>query len=1425
MRRARISIVEETGERDVLIEYDDDATVADLSEPLRPTGSAAASSLWLHGRELPPERRLLAASLHDGARLHRGGPGKTPPPEPPPAGGAGLLLDVLTGPAAGGTIALPDTGAVVLGRQLPGLGSEEVSRRHARLECTEGFVTVTDLGSTNGTRLNGTGAADGRPARPGDVITVGEVRLQVGCLPTGPGPPLRPDDNGGLTCAPAPRLPEPAVDPHLIVPSPPPRRDARRFPVLPVLAPAVVGGLLAITLRQPTFILFAAMSPVLALASATSERRHRRRQQALDEAAHATATTEHDAAVRAALRRERQRRHLAAPPVAAAIRSCRRPDQGLWTRRRIDDDAGIIRLGTAVLPARLTVSPGGSGNRTHPQLPDAPVTVTLSAGGMVGLAGPRSTVDGLARSILLQLATHLPPGELSITVLCPGRPGLGSARWLPHATGADGRSPAVAVTLPSAARPIGDIGAALSVGSNRAAAPSASTAAGPLHVLVTDHSAMPSPERAAALPAAGAHGWSLLSLAEDEAALPAECSAIVQIRPDGSGQLRRRGEAPIDDIALEPLAEKAFDEAARCLAPLRPPAAPGAVSVPDEVRLIDLLDLARPTAEAVAARWLATGAGLAAVVGRSAGRDVRLDLVADGPHGLVAGTTGSGKSELLQAIVASLAASHPPDALAFVLVDYKGGSAFRECAQLPHVAGLVTDLDEHLVTRALTSLTAELRRREQVLAASASRDITEHTGRRRCGEPLPALARLIVVVDEFATLARELPGFVSGLVGLSQRGRALGIHLLLATQRPGGVVSPEIRANVNLRIALRTTDGSDSADVIGQPDAARIAPNTPGRGFLRVGPGRATEFQTGRITGTTAAEGVRPRVIVGPLEDATVVAEAATAVTPPTAAIGRRPSDLAELVSAIRGAAGRRSEAAQPPPWLPPLPAVLSGADLPTLAAGSAAFGLSDLPAEQRRAALCFELDHDGHLLVVGSPGSGRSTTLLSLASALTRTTPADRLHLHALDFGSGALEPLAVLPHCGTIARRHQPMQAMRLLERLVTELEHRLARPHPPRPHLLVLLDAWEGFMATLAELEGGRPAEQVVRLVREGQSAGIHLAIAGDRSLASHRIAGLIDRRLALRLVDRTDYSLLGLAGRDLPVRISPGRAFSAGSGIESQIARLDVADLRSGHAAVSRAAPWRIRALPERVTHRELWAARGRPTENLTAWIGIGGDEAAGVGPDLATGSTFVVAGPPRSGRSTVVATLATSVLRQGAGVVAAAIRPTRLGDIAQRSSSPLIVDPGQGPAEWLEAVRTAAESATGRRRVVIVIDDGEAFRDTPAAPFLAAVARGEIDRCAIVLGGDVDLICTGLTGWQLDVQRGRRGLLLSPRSLTDGGLIGATLPRLAISPRGVQPGHGWLHLGDGEVVPVSLPADVPGISPAVPDLVAAGTIES
>ena len=354
------------------------------------------------------------------------------------------------------------------------------------------------------------------------------------------------------------------------------------------------------------------------------------------------------------------------------------------------------------------------------------------------------------------------------------------------------------------------------------------------------------------------------------------------------------------------------------------------------------------------------------MVGQSAGEPLTLDLRSQGPHALVGGTTGAGKSEFLQSWVLGMAAGYSPDALTFLFVDYKGGAAFAECIALPHSVGLVTDLSPHLVRRALTSLNAELRYREHILNARKAKDLVEL---QRRGDP-DAPPSLVIVVDEFAALVQEVPEFVDGVVNVAQRGRSLGLHLILATQRPAGVIKDNLRANTNLRVALRMADEADSDDVLGSPLAADFSPDIPGRGAAKTGPGpdhRVPDRLRRRVDGpgrrAPAAGTARAGLRCGPALGGAVGGGPAGRRRP-------RARTTSPGWSTTISEASRRAQLPAPrKPWLPELAATYDLQFLRQRSDTELVLGVLDDPERQEQRTVSFRPDVDGNLAVYGTGG------------------------------------------------------------------------------------------------------------------------------------------------------------------------------------------------------------------------------------------------------------------------------------------------------------------------------------------------------------------------------------------------------------------------------------------------------------------------
>jgi S-DNA-T family DNA segregation ATPase FtsK/SpoIIIE len=1439
------------------------------------TAVAAAPALFVGWHQVPGDMRLADSPIMDGCVVSLGDPAGCRRPEP-----AGVAeLRVAGGPAAGSLYRLT-FGRVDVGGLCPG---DAVVAEAADIVIADPAIPPVALRLLVDPRGCRVAPLDGVPVlldrrpltspgywRPGQQVAVGGTLLDL--VPyEPPDAALHPADDGtGLEFNRPPRLLPPGQAIRFTLPRPPGKPERRPVPILMTVVPVVLGVAMAYFLRQVYMLAMAAFSPVMLLGSYVSDRRGGRKSYARQQADYRDNKARIERDAQKAEDAERLQRRHDCPDPATVLSIASGPRRRLWERRRTDPDYLLLRAGTADLPSAVELTDPGADEHRRRQfrlIPDTPVTIPLTERAVVGVAGPAHASRATGRWLVAQIATFHSPQDVQVCVLTDssGQAAWEWARWLPHCCPAEGQncSALIGNDAETVAARIAELQAIIAA-RRKALGDRHAEQARFSHdiVVVFDGS-----RKLRSLPGAigvlrdgPVVGVYCICLDTDERLLPAECHAVIASGPDGTLVVQQMNAPAVAPVRPEYVTPAWSDRLARSIAPVRDVSGAGDdAGLPDACRLLDVLSADPPEVGVIAARWTAGGRSTYAVIGECYDGPFGIDLRKDGPHALIAGTTGAGKSELLQTLIASLACVNRPDAMTFVLVDYKGGSAFKDCVRLPHVVGMVTDLDAHLTQRALASLSAELTRRERILAAAGVKDIEDYTALadrqarddRRPDSPLvtrlQALPRLVIVIDEFASLARDLPDFVTGLVGLAQRGRSLGIHLILATQRPSGVVSAEIRANTNLRIALRVTDAAESTDVIEAPDAAFISRATPGRGYVRLGHASLVPFQAGRIGGQRpgAATASRPRIIrmgwpgLGrpePLGQATWGSAARPRAD-------EEVTDLTVLVGQIQRAAADLRIPVQPSPWLEPLPQTLLLGDLTATRGGSpdreqapVPFGLIDLPGQQRQRPAVLHLPTFGHLMAAGAPRSGRSQLLRTIAASIAVSFSSADVHLYGIDCGNGALLPITDLPHCGAVVTRTQAERAARLITRLGAELarrqdllaeggfadlsEQRAAVPPPDRlPHIIVLLDRWEGFTNTFGEAGGGTLTDVITQILSEGASAGIHLVMTGDRSLLAGRIAAMCEDKLAFKLAEKDDYALIGLRPRTLPDDIPPGRAYQAGTGIETQVALLASDPSGQGQAAALRQIaawsadldtavprslrPFRVDVLPSRITFEDAWQLRPPAPANRPLWglVGVGGDELTALGPDLSDGTpAFIVAGPARSGRSAVLASMARSFLAGGAQVILVTPRPSLLQSLASRPGViRLFTQPDLGEDELAAAI--ASLTAPG----VVVVDDADLLTDCDAGGELSKIiTRGAGRSLALVLAGDPDILAGGFAGWPADARRARRGCLTAPQTLPEGELIGA---RLTHSHTGqpVRAGHVLLNTGDGTLTTITVPS--------------------
>ncbi|MEM9463809.1 MAG: FtsK/SpoIIIE domain-containing protein [Actinomycetota bacterium] len=1309
---------------------DPSATVGDLATALGSPATVPSAGLTVDGVWHPPSSAVSDLALHVGSVLE---PALTPPAHPPtPA----RVLAFVGGLRAGGSSDL--AGRCAIGRGGTAslvVDDPTVGRRQLTID---GDRVEADPAAHNPVLVDGAPVTEATLARDA-IVTAGAT--QWAARPFADDRPLAVREglgrNAGLLPFNRPPRVAPAVQaPTLDVPAEPPDPDPVEPPSLAVLILPVVAGAVMALLFSPYMAIFTALGPMLTLGTWWERRRRSRR-------AHRRAVREVEAAVveiaatlDARRDAERVRRRTIVPDPAEVVRRASTGSVRLWERRGVDDDAFLVGVGATTCPyAPPLVAADGEPATAVVELVDAaapladvPIAITLAPGTIVGIVGPAAARQAVGRSLALQLATHHGPSDLSVTVVSePDH--LGDwrwATWLPHgvdrATG----------DLPRA--PLG-----LDAGDHLDARLGASSTA---HLVVLDGDTTFEGRGAPGRRAIAAEHAIVVALVEDTHRLPAGCSHIAVVDDVGRMELLdpRVDRPGVRGLAWGIAAAEA-ETAARGMARFDDPELVCAgAGIPDRADLLGLLGL-DPNPGEIEARWRRTRgtSTLTAPIGRDVDGAVALDLVADGPHLLVGGTTGAGKSELLRSIVASFAATADPDHVAFVLVDYKGGAAFDCCADLPHVAGLVTDLDADLAARALRCLDAELHRRERLLRSVGAEDLAAYRSATASDPGVDALPRLVLVVDEFASLAADLPDFLDALVGIAQRGRSLGVHMILATQRPAGVVTDDIRANTGCRIALRVTGRHESADIIDAPDAAQIPRSRPGRAVARFGPGELVGFQSALVTGRSSSH--------APVRVASPFSSLDTSDP-------EGPSDLERLVDAVRIAHGDRPRPSAP--WPDPLPEAGS--------ATARGWWLVDRPDEQRQTVEGWT-PADGHLVVLGGPGAGVSTTLAAAACVAID----GGAHVHGLDLDAGLTTGLGDLPSVGTMAAPTDGERRLRLLRWLADEVDRRRAEPSAGHQPIVLVIDDLGGLARAHDPVRESVPHEQLAAIWADGPAVGV-IVVVGLRRAAElpPALAAGAGCTLAHRVHDPVEAHRFGI--REVPRSMPPGRAVRAGD--EAQLHVLlpegDIARAIEARRGVApEVVPTTLGVLAPEIELDAVLRERPPSVDGGVVRLPVGrlDHDLAVAELELHPGDHALVVGPSRAGKTSTLITV--GLAARAAGLECVVVGGP--GDLADA----LDVTPVE-PAEL-----PGIEPAT-----VVLVDDAVDVHD-PAGRLSALVAEGAAH---VVAAGRPDRLRAAYGHWSHELRAARCGLLLQPDAL-DGDLVGASLPgRLDLPP---LPGRGLL----------------------------------
>ena len=847
----------------------------------------------------------------------------------------------------------------------------------------------------------------------------------------------------------------------------------------------------------------------------------------------------------------------------------------LWEKSSTHEDFLSLRLGAGDMPSPNEIEDAKEDlGSEHDPLNDhieelkekfdilrqVSVAVSLYDHRLLGVvSGDEEKRDQLMRILALQIAALHPYTDVRMCYVFPGRDleKMEYTRWLPHTYTPDGKLRMIVCD----SKAMGDVMYYLSdvirerleAGENRKNKEEEEQVLPHYVVFISDVSKylLDPPKNA---------GVSVIFSADAIDKLPSHCNTIVQWEKDYSGCYNTLSKfEEREGVAFDRVSLAEMDVFSRQLSNFKVRENASNAAIPDMLTFLDMYKTSRVEDLDMYHKWLEnrTYESMRSLIGQKAGEQpVYLDIHEKyhGPHGLVAGTTGSGKSETLQTYILSLVLNYHPHEVAFILIDYKGGGMAQSFIGLPHLAGVITNLGGNQTTRALLSINAEIKRRQRIFNEYKIKHIDAYIELYRNGEAEEPMPHLLIIADEFAELKKEQPEFVRALVSAARVGRSLGINLILATQKPSGVVDDEIWSNTRFRICLRVADKQDSNEMLKRTDAAYITGT--GRGFLQVGNDEIfDEFQSG-----WSGAPYTPEI---PFSDDSKAKAMIIGLTGKPEAVkkkkkkkGDNVKKFTQLDAMVQYAAKLAEENHIKPLrqiWLPPLPKLLYLEDMKLTwdeKQMKLPIGLADDPQNQRQFPVYLDFIRDGHLLICGSAGSGKTSLVQTILYGAALHYTAKQVNFYIADFSSRTMTAFAGLPHTGCICMEGDDEKIQQMMGFAEEELDSRkksfsqkgmgsyrdYRESYSDVPAIFLVIDNYPAFSDSYEQYES-----TLIQLSREGASYGIYLILTCNNSGdIRSRILQNITKGIGLQLADRFEYdSVIGMRSEILPDDRTTGR----------------------------------------------------------------------------------------------------------------------------------------------------------------------------------------------------------------------------------------------------------------------------------------------
>lgn len=663
--------------------------------------------------------------------------------------------------------------------------------------------------------------------------------------------------------------------------------------------------------------------------------------------------------------------------------------------------------------------------------------------------------------------------------------------------------------------------------------------------------------------------FSIIYTTNMQANLPENIKTIIQYENSDQGiLLLENGEMLNKKMQLQRAGQVDFEIMARNLSVLVHEK--GIVSqIPENITFFGMYGVEKPQQLDIVERWKKNQShkSLAVPLGLRGMDDylyLNLHEKVHGPHGLVAGTTGSGKSEIVQSYILSLAVNFHPHEVGFLLIDYKGGGMAGLFKNLPHLLGTITNLDGSESMRAMASIKSELARRQKLFSQNNVNHINDYNKLFKSGEVKEPLPHLFLISDEFAELKKEQPEFMSELVSAARIGRSLGIHLILATQKPSGVVDDQIWTNSRFKLALKVQNEADSREIIKTPDAAFIT--QPGRAYLQVGNNEIYELFQSAWSGAAYRTEEEKKETAQMVYLVNELGQGELVNTDLSSAVESGQVEATQLdvtVEYINDLYMQMDALPVKRPWLPPLAGRIIS-DYPVKYCVeenkeeqkqeldlAVEIGLIDIPEQQSQTAYVLDLLKEGNAAFFATAGYGKSTFLMTVILSLALKNSVENLNFYICDFGNSALVPLNALPHTSdyiTVDDTEKLGKLMRILteemkyrkklfaEMMVQNIDVYNKTAQTALKAIVVIVDNYDVVKEIGQEFE-----DFLAKLSRDGVGLGIYLVVTATRqngikytALSNYKtkIAGfLVEKTEGTTLVGKSDYQVPEIEGRVL------------------------------------------------------------------------------------------------------------------------------------------------------------------------------------------------------------------------------------------------------------------------------------------------------